>query len=299
MSVESSTSAEIPSNKLTGLKIMFNEFKKDKLAVASVIILLIIFISVFAGALILDQEEVVRVDLFSIYSPPTSEHLLGTDYGGRDILGQLIIGAKNSIIIGFVITVITGVFGFVVGLVSGYFGGMIDNIIMRIIDFIMILPFLMLVIVFITLIPKFNIVTFIMIMSAFLWVSNARLIRAKTLAEKELDYVSASKMLGASNIRIMYREILPNLTSIIIVNLTLSFAGNIGIESGLSFLGFGLPESTPSLGTLIGYSTNPEVLQGMWWIWLPPSLLILIMMLSINFIGQALKRSGDARQRLG
>lgn len=278
---------------------MFNEFKKDKLAIASVIILLIIFISVFAGALILDQEEVVRVDLFSIYSPPTSEHLLGTDYGGRDILGQLIIGAKNSIIIGFVITVITGVFGFAVGLVSGYFGGMIDNIIMRIIDFIMILPFLMLVIVFITLIPKFNIVTFIMIMSAFLWVSNARLIRAKTLAEKELDYVSASKMLGASNIRIMYREILPNLTSIIIVNLTLSFAGNIGIESGLSFLGFGLPESTPSLGTLIGYSTNPEVLQGMWWIWLPPSLLILIMMLSINFIGQALKRSGDARQRLG
>ena len=90
---------------------------------------------------------------------------------------------------------------------------------------------------------------------------------------------------------------LPNLSSIIIVSITLNLAGNIGIESGLTYLGFGLPESTPSLGTLVSYATNPDVLQEKWWIWLPASIMILVLMLCINFIGQALKRSADARQK--
>ena len=97
----------------------------------------------------------------------------------------------------------------------------------------------------------------------------------------------------------MLFQVLPNLSSIIIVNMTLNLAGNIGIETGLSYLGFGLPESVPSLGTLISYSTNPDVMQNKWWVWLPAALLILVLMLCINFVGQALKRAADARQRLG
>lgn len=127
----------------------------------------------------------------------------------------------------------------------------------------------------------------------------ARLIRSKVLAEKELDYVSASKTLGTPNWKIMIFQVLPNLSSIIIVSVTLNLAGNIGIESGLTFLGFGLPESTPSLGTLVSYARNPDVLQDKWWIWLPASMMILMLMLCINFIGQALKRSADAKQRKG
>ncbi len=245
------------------------------------------------------QEDIVRVDLFSIYSPPSAEHWLGTDYGGRDIFGQLIIGTRNSFTIGLAITVISCLIGLTIGLIAGYFGGVVDNIIMRIIDFVMVLPFLMLVIVFITLVPKFNILTFILIMSIFLWTGKARLIRSKVLTEKELDYVSASKTLGTPNWKIILFQVLPNLSSIIIVSVTLNLAGNIGIESGLTFLGFGLPESTPSLGTLVSYARNPDVLQDKWWIWLPASIMILVLMLCINFIGQALRRSADARQRKG
>lgn len=283
----------------SAFSIMWREVVRDRLALGSLIILGILLSIVYGVSLFLDQEEIVKVDFLSIYSPPSAEHWLGTDYGGRDVFGQLIIGARNSFTIGLAITLITGAIGLIVGLVAGYFGGWIDNVIMRIIDFILVLPFLMLVIVFVAIVPKYNVLTFILIMSAFLWTGKARLIRAKTLAERELDYVSASKTLGTPDWKIIIFQILPNLSLIIIVNLTLNLAGNIGIESGLTYLGFGLPESTPSLGTLVSYATNPDVLQNKWWVWLPASLLILVMMLCINFIGQALKRAADARQRLG
>jgi peptide/nickel transport system permease protein len=289
--------AAAASKSPSAFSIMWREIVKDKLALFSLILLGLLVVFVYTASFILNQNKIATVDLFSIYSPPSSTHWLGTDYGGRDIYGQLIIGARNSFTIGFVITLICGIIGIVVGLVAGYFGGWVDNVIMRIIDFILVIPFLMVVIVIVTIIPKFNVFSFIMIMSAFLWTGKARLIRSKTLAERELDYVHASQTLGTPHWKILFREVLPNLSSIIIVNLTLNLAGNIGIESGLSFLGFGLPESTPSLGTLVSYATNPDVLQNKWWIWLPASVLILVMMLCINFVGQALKRSADARQR--
>ncbi|MDP4162401.1 MAG: ABC transporter permease [Bacillota bacterium] len=291
---------KVKSAKSSGpFSIMWREIVKDKLALGSLILLGLILIIVYGASLLLDQEKIVTVDLLSIYDPPSAAHLLGTDYGGRDILGQLIIGAKNSFTIGFFITIIAGCIGLSVGLCAGYFGGKVDNIIMRIIDFVLILPTLMLIIVFVSIAPTYNVYSFIMIMSAFLWTGKARLIRSKTLAERELDYVNASKTMGTPDWKIIFREVLPNLSSIIIVNLTLNLAGNIGIESGLTFLGFGLPESTPSLGTLVSYASNPDVLQNKWWIWLPASVLILVLMLCINFIGQALTRAADARQRLG
>ena len=121
----------------------------------------------------------------------------------------------------------------------------------------------------------------------------------ESFAGKRTDYVQASKTLGSSNFKIMFSQVLPNLSSIIIVSMTLNLAANIGLESGLSFLGFGFPESTPSLGTLVSYARNPQTLEFRWWIWLPASLLILVLMLSINNVGQALKRATDARQRRG
>jgi peptide/nickel transport system permease protein len=189
--------------------------------------------------------------------------------------------------------------GLALGLIAGYFGGFIDNVVMRVIDFILTLPTLMLIIVFVVLVPSFSIFNFVLIMSAFLWTGKARLIRSKVLSESELDYVSAAKALGTPNWKIILSHLLPNVSSLIIVAFTLNLAGNIGIESGLTFLGFGLPESTPSLGTLVSYATNPDVLQNKWWIWLPASGMILVLMLSINFIGEALKRAADARQRRG
>lgn len=283
-----------------GLQVIAREFMKDRLALTSLIILLTILATVFVGSFILDQEQVMKVDLLSRFLEPGVEgHLLGTDEGGKDIFGQLIIGARNSILIGFAITIITSLIGIFVGVVSGYYGGRIDGLLMRIVDFIMILPMLMMIIVFVTVIKNYTIYHFIFIMSLFYWTGKARLFRTRTLSEASLDYVSASKTLGSSDLMIMFREILPNLSSLIIVNLTLNFAGNIGIETSLTYLGFGLPATVPSLGTLISNARNADVLENKTWIWLPAAIFILVMMLCINYVGQAFQRAADAKQRLG
>lgn len=282
-----------------GIRVIFREFKKDKIALVSLGIIVVLMLFAFVGSMLIDQREIMRVSLLDKYAPPGEGFILGADSGGRSIMGQLIMGARNSIIIGFAVTIITAIIGISYGLVSGYFGGTVDNILMRIVDFILLLPTQMIIIVFITIVSKVTIWTFIYIMSAFYWVGKARLIRSKTLSEVRKDYVGASKTLGSSHFKIIFREILPNLSSLIIVNLTMNFAGNIGIEAGLTYLGFGLPVSISSLGTLINYATSPDVLSQKIWVWLPASIFILVMMLSINYVGQALKRAADARQRLG
>ncbi len=283
----------------SGLRILWREIVRDKVALISLILFSLIVLAVYGTALFLDQDEIVRVDLFALYEKPSANFWLGTDYGGRDIFGQLIIGTRNSLSIGFIVTGLAGIIGITLGLVAGYFGGMVDHALMRIVDFFMVLPMTMIVIAFVTAVPKYSIVSFSLIMTAFLWMGKARLIRSRALQEKEMEYVQASRTMGTPHFKIMLAQVLPNLSSLIIVTLTLNLAGNIGLESGLSFLGFGFPESTPSLGTLVSYATNPQTLESRWWIWLPASVLILVLMLCINNVGQALKRATDARQRRG
>ena len=301
MSIElSAKNEQVVSSPPTGWQVIWREFKKDKVAMFSLIALVIVIVGVFIWAwFFIDQEALMEISLRDRYAAPGSEFFLGADQGGRDILGQLIIGARNSISIAIGITLITGIFGIMIGLICGYFGGWIDNMFMRIIDFFITIPSLMLIIVFITVIPKYTVLEFVLIMSLFLWTGTARLIRSKALSESRRDYVNASKTLGTNDSVIIFNGVMPNLSSILIVELTLNFAGNVGIETGLSYLGFGLPPSTPSLGTLVSYANNPLVLYQYWWCWLPAALFILFMMLGINYVGQALRRAADAKQRLG
>ncbi|MFC9538422.1 ABC transporter permease [Lysinibacillus sp. NPDC056959] len=284
----------------TGIQVVLREFKKDKLAMISFFGITFLIIAFLVAAMFLNQEEILKIKLLERYTEPgVNGYTLGTDEAGRDMLGQLVIGAKNSILIAFAITIITSVAGIGLGIIMGYYGGFIDNLFMRITEFFMTLPNLMVIIVFVTIIPKYGVFELILIISLFQWMSTARLVRSKALSEGRRDYVNASKTMGTSDFAIMFKGILPNLSSILIVELTLNFAGNVGIETGLSFLGFGLPPSTPSLGTLVNYARNPIVLSEKWWVWLPASILILILMLGINYVGQALRRAADAKQRIG
>jgi len=283
----------------SGFQVIIREFKKDKLAMFSLVGLFVTLLAIFIVAMFIDQDQLMKVSPRDKFAEPGEKFFLGADQGGRSISGQVILGARNSITIAFFVTLITGFIGIAVGLITGYFGGWIDNIFMRIIDFFITIPSLMIIIVLVTMIPKYTVTEFIFIMSTFLWVGTARLVRSKSLTESRRDYVNASKTMGTRDATIIFKEIMPNLSSILIVEMTLNFAGNVGLETGLSYLGFGLPPSVPSLGTLVSYANNPLILEEKWWVWLPASLLILLLMLAINYVGQAIRRSADAKQRLG
>lgn len=285
------------NQKTTTLSAIIREFQKHKSALISLIILVLFLLVVYTSVFFINEKTAATIDLLALKKPPTLNHLLGTDGSGRDVLAQLILGARNSFSIGVVVTLLSGCIGVTIGAISGYYGGKIDNAIMRLVDFITILPQLMLIIVLVTLVPQYNVFSFILIMSSLTWMAKTRLVRAKSLAEKEQEYILASKILGTPNWKIILFQMLPNITSIIIVNLTITLAGNIGIETGLSYLGFGLPAATPSLGTLVSSAKDPLIMQHAWWIWLPASLLILMLMLCINNIGQTIKRALDAKQR--
>ena len=285
-----------------GFEVIVREFKKDRLALFSFYAVTIFMIFIFIAAMFINKEALNTVDILRKYDPPSFDtiwDILGRDAGGRSILGLLIVGSRNSLVIGFAITAITTGVGLLVGLVMGYYGGRVDKYGMRVVDFIGILPTLLIIIAFVTIVPNYNVITFILIMSVFYWIGTARLVRSKALSEGRRDYVSASKTMGTSDLKIMFKGILPNISSIIIVDSTLALAGNVGIETSLSYLGFGLPPSTPSLGTLISYASKPEIIQYKLYVWLPATLVVLFMMLGINYIGQALKRASDAKQRLG
>lgn len=284
----------------TGFQVIVREFLKDRIALAALIILTLIFLFIYIGPFFINEATALKVNILQRYKAPgVNGYLLGSDEGGRDVFAMLVIGARNSVTIGFTITILTCIIGIIVGLISGYYGKWVDTTLMRIVDFIMILPTLMIIIVFVTVIPNYTLFHFILIMTLFYWVGSARLFRTRTLQEASLDYVNASKTLGSSDLQIMFREILPNISSLIIVNLILRLAGNIGIETGLTYLGFGLPYTTPSLGTLISAAKTQDIIENKMWVWLPATILILVMMLCINYIGQAFQRAADARQRLG
>ena len=286
----------------TGFSVIVREFKKDKIALFSFFAVTIFIIAVFVASMFINLQQLQTVDIFRKYETPSFNNFwnfFGRDSGGRSVMGYVIVGARNSITIGVIITIVTTFIGLFVGLCMGYYGGKIDAWGMRIVDFISIMPSLMIIIVFVSIVPKYGVFEFIMIFSLFYWTSTTRLVRSKTLSEARRDYVNASKTMGTSNLKIMFREILPNISSIIIVSATLALASNIGIEVALSFLGFGLPAATPSLGTLISYASKPEIIQYKAYVWLPAALVLLFMMLGINYIGQALRRAADAKQRLG
>ncbi len=273
------------------------EFKKDQVAQFALILLALITITIFIGALFVPRASFTDVNIMDQYlAPMTDGHIFGTDNGGKDIFALLLVAARNSLTIAFFVTVLILALGTIGGLVTGYFGGKFDLIFMRFIDFMTILPVMMIIIVLVTVVPNYNMWTLIVIMTLLGWFNTVRLIRARTLVETNRDYVRASKTSGTSNIKIIFREIFPNLSSLIIVEATLMFAGNIGLETSLSFLGFGLPASTPSLGTLINYATDPETMTARPWVWVPAAVVILLYTLLIMLIGQALRRVADQRQ---
>jgi peptide/nickel transport system permease protein len=236
-----------------------------------------------------------RANLRNRNKPPSREHPFGTDDMGRDILSRLLYGGRISLSVGLVSVGISLTIGLILGAIAGYFGGAIDTVIMRLADIFYSFPFLILAIT-ISAIFGPSIYNTMMILGILSWPGPARLLRAEFLKLKTTDFVAAATALGANPRRIMFRHILPNAFSPLLVSATLGVASAILSEAGLSFLGLGVPPPAPSWGNMLNRARPLHILAGMPWMWIPPGLAVFVVVLSINFVGDGLRDAFDPRQ---
>jgi peptide/nickel transport system permease protein len=222
----------------------------------------------------------------------TTEHLLGTDKLGRDMLSRVIYGARVSITVSMIAIIVSGIIGAGLGLVSGYFGGRTDSVVMRLVDISLSLPTILLALVLSAALgPSFA--TVLIVISVLLWARYARLVRAETLAIKELDFIARARVAGASHMRIMLVYILPNLVNSLVVLATLQVGYVILLESTLSFLGAGLPRAEPAWGLMV--ADGRELIVTAWWVSMFPGIAIMLTVLSLNLLGDWLRDHFDPK----
>ncbi|MHC0037696.1 oligopeptide ABC transporter permease [Pseudoneobacillus sp. C159] len=301
--MEMSTSTQTPvlvqpEKSMSPFRLARRKFMQNKLAMTSFFFLLIVTLLSFLAPYI-TTTDITKIHLGQMSLKPSAEHWLGTDKSGRDVFTRLLYGGRVSLLVGISCTVFVVFFGTLVGALAGYFGGKTDGILMRLTDFMLNFPFLVFVIVLNTIFfGKLNgLWVLIIVISALQWGGVARIVRSKVLAEKENEYVLAAISIGCSPFQVIVKHLLPNVLSTIIVQGTLLFATMIVAETGLSYLGFGVPSETPSWGNMLSFAQEPDVLHGKPWIWIPPALAITLTILSINFVGEGLKDAFNPRLR--
>lgn len=259
--------------------------------VALSIIVFMVVVAVFAGLLSPHGFETQARGQENI--PPGGSFVLGTDHLGRDILSRLMYGAQISMLVGVFATALSLFIGTVVGLLSGYWGGRVDSLLMRMTDTVAAFPSLLLAVAITSLYEKPSIKILFFALGIVGWTGIARIVRSQVLSLKTLDYVTAARALGASNRRIMFRHILPNCISPIIVIATLAVGGNILGEAGLSFLGLGVQDPFPSWGGML--SDARGYFQHYWWVAVFPGLCIVLTVLAFNLLGDGLRDALDPK----
>ena len=276
---------------------VWKRFRRHPGALVGAVVLIILIICTTMVPLSPYDPEVS--DLASKLEPPSWEHPFGTDALGRDMMTRVFYGGRISLFVGLIVVLITLVIGVPVGAIAGYFGGWVDNLLMRIIDAMLALPSLLILILLgailreidLPFVERNNVLSLAIVIGLLSWMTVARLVRAIFLTVREMEYVQAARSLGASNFRIMAREILPNGLGPIIVEATLEIGWAIMEESGLSFLGFGIRPPTPSWGNLL--SNAQEHLTQHPWLAIFPGIMIFLAIISVNYIGDGLRDALD------
>ena len=258
-----------------------------------------------------ELQNVVSTDsgYFQSYAIDEDGHLtgwglkgypFGTDQYGRDVALRMLAGGRMTMTIGAIAVIISTIIGVIIGGISGYYGGWLDNLLMRFTEIVMSLPFMPLAIVLSAIVgnrlSEVGRISMIMVILGLLsWPSLARLVRAQILSAREQEYVTAGKAMGIREFTLIFRHILPNVITVVIVNTTLAFASCLLTESSLSFLGFGVVEPSPTWGNMLNSAQNSDVIADMWWRWVFPSIALSLAVVSINLIGDGMRDAIDPK----
>ena len=302
------TPDELEAPPLTLTQLTWRRFRRHKMALFGVITLILLVAYAFGGALIFSEGYANHTDTTLRLNTPSTEHPFGTDTIGRDILARTIYGGQISILIGLIAVIIETLVGIIVGALAGYYGGLVDSILMRITEAMLNIPEIFLLIVM----AKFfggkipgvdvfgrtysgSVIVIVVIIGLTSWMYLARIVRAEFLSLKENDFILAARATGTSNSEIIFRHILPNSMAPIVVSATLGVANAILAEAYISFLGLGVQPPTATWGNMLDGANN--YLESAPWLWFFPGLLILLTVLSINFLGDGLRDALDPRSR--
>ncbi|WNF37125.1 ABC transporter permease [Bacillaceae bacterium IKA-2] len=281
---------------LSPFQLAMRRFLRNKLAIFGIIILsFFVIIAIFAP--FIATHDPVKSDLSNVYAKQSAENYLGTDASGRDNFSRLVYGSRVSLTIGFSAMLFTLLIGVVLGSLSGYYGGKIDSLIMRATDLMLTIPFLLLVLTIMAILEKVSIGLFVVIIAFTTWPNITRILRGTFLSIRENEFILGARSIGCSDSRIIIKHFLPNAVGPIIVNATIMMATMIIIESGLSFIGFGIPQPTPTWGNMLNEARSLRVLTNFTEAWLPPGFAIVLTVLAINFIGDGLRDAFDPKTR--
>lgn len=273
----------------------FYNYKRSPSAIIGTIIVVMVLLVAIFGPLFTVQNpyEMKGIELADAYKPPSwieggdSRFILGTDQQGRDIFSAIVYGSRVSLVIGIVGTIFTSFIGISLGLISGYFGGKVDVIIMRIADIILSFP-TMLIAIFLMSIFGRGVLNILIALAFVGWVRYARTVRGETLSVKKQEYIEATKVIGLPSFKIIFKHVLPNVFTSVIVLTTIQVGSFILTEATLSFLGLGVPITKPSLGMLCNNGFT-VLYSGLWWVSIFPGLYIMIIVFGINLLGDFLR----------
>jgi peptide/nickel transport system permease protein len=299
--------AESIGPQLTPQQLIWRRYRKHQMAMFGMIGIAGLILFIVVGSILITEKKANEVDLSARLSGPSAKHWMGTDSTGRDSFSRIIYGGQISIVIAILAVTLSVTLGTVIGAAAGYFGGTLDAILMRVTEAMLSIPQLFILIVLgkylgqsVQTINIFgrsfsgSVGIVIVVIGLTAWMYLARIVRGNVLSLREMDFISASKALGASNQRIFFSHLVPNTLGAIIVAATLGLAGAILLEAYVSFLGLGVQPPTASWGNMLT-SAQSFIQKGAWWMWVFPSLFIIFTILCINLMGDGLRDAFDPR----
>jgi peptide/nickel transport system permease protein len=272
--------------------LLLRTFAQNKLAIIGVVVVVLITVFSFIGPLIYSTDQ-LNPNLSAVNLPPGGGYPLGTDSSGFDILGRLMQGGQSSIEVGLAVGIFSTLFGLIYGAISGFVGGWFDGLLMRIVDIAYAIPIVFLFI-FMAQVFKPNLTLLIVLLVATTWLVPARLVRGETLSLRTREFVQAVQVMGGRSWRIVGRHIVPNTIGTIMVTVTFQVANAILTLAVLQYLGFGLPPTTPTWGSMLSDGTT-YLQDGYWWQVYPALIIIVVTVVAFNFIGDALQDAFDVR----
>ena len=277
------------------LKKNVRKFLNNKLAVFGLVVVVIMTLACIIGAIM--GVDYATPDLTNMKAAPEAGHIFGTDTIGRDLLARVLIGGCYSILIGVFCAVLSSVIGAALGAIAGYFGGWVDGVIVRISEIYQAFPQLVLVMMLVAILNQRGLGNLLFIFVVTGWMTTFRMVRNEFMSLKNETYVKVCEAFGMKRSNIMFKQILPNVMSPIIVSTTTNVAFFILQEASLSFIGLGVADSTPTWGNILNAAKSVSVVTNQWWIWVFPGLAISLFVLAINFFGDGLRDVLDPKQQ--